>query len=329
MAWTCGTTGEHSRRMLKKARLLTRPTLAVISPARPESAKTDSSPWDAPCPKQGRSERLQMLLPSLLVYVVLWMARMSPPLRASSQSPISFSRVAWLILDCARRTSTFLSCAFREQEDDQATLPILLRPRVARAQGTHRAIPSPAGGLFQHPASSVLSLSIRAHSRYDAAMSAKVMTRDQLVPLLQAAQTQGKRIVFTNGCFDLMHVGHTRYLQAAKDLGDLLVVAVNSDASVRSLNKAPDRPIVSEAQRAEVVAALGCVDYVILFNEPDPQSLIAALQPDVLVKGGDWAVERIVGREIVEARGGVIRTIPLVPGVSTTSLIQRIRSTTT
>jgi len=154
------------------------------------------------------------------------------------------------------------------------------------------------------------------------------MTRDQLVLLLQAARTQGKRIVFTNGCFDLMHVGHTRYLQAAKELGDLLVVAVNSDVSVRSLNKAPDRPIVSEAQRAEVVAALGCVDHVILFDEPDPQSLIAVLQPDVLVKGGDWVVERIVGREIVESRGGVVRTIPLVPGVSTTSLIQRIRSTT-
>jgi rfaE bifunctional protein nucleotidyltransferase chain/domain len=159
-------------------------------------------------------------------------------------------------------------------------------------------------------------------------MSVKVMTRDQLVPLLQAARTQGKRIVFTNGCFDLMHIGHTRYLQAAKALGDVLAVGVNSDASVRSLSKAPDRPIVSEAQRAEVVAALGCVDYVILFDEPDPHILIAALQPDVLVKGGDWAVEQIVGREIVEARGGAVRTIPLVPGVSTTSLIERIRSTT-
>jgi len=152
------------------------------------------------------------------------------------------------------------------------------------------------------------------------------MTRDQLAPLLCTAQTQGKRIVFTNGCFDLMHIGHTRYLQAAKDLGDLLVVGVNSDASVKILNKAPDRPIVSDAQRAEVVAALGCVDYVILFNEPDPHSLIAALQPDVLVKGGDWAVERIVGREIVQARGGLVKTIPLVPDISTTSLIQRIRA---
>jgi D-beta-D-heptose 7-phosphate kinase/D-beta-D-heptose 1-phosphate adenosyltransferase len=157
----------------------------------------------------------------------------------------------------------------------------------------------------------------------------KVLTRDQLVPLLQAERTRGKRIVFTNGCFDLMHVGHTRYLQAAKDLGDLLVVGVNGDASVRTLNKAPDRPIVSESQRAEVVAALGSVDYVILFDEPDPHNLIASLQPDILVKGGDWAVERIIGRDIVEARGGVVRTIPLVPGVSTTSIIQRIRSTTT
>ena len=157
-------------------------------------------------------------------------------------------------------------------------------------------------------------------------MFAKVVTRDQLAPLLHTARTQGKRVVFTNGCFDLMHIGHTRYLQAAKALGDVLVVGVNSDTSVRSLNKAPDRPIVSDAQRAEVVAALGCVDYVILFNEPDPQSLIAALQPDVLVKGGDWPVDRIVGREIVEARGGVVKTIPLVPDMSTTSLIQRIRA---
>lgn len=178
-------------------------------------------------------------------------------------------------------------------------------------------------------ASSMLSLSIRVRSRYDANMSAKVMTKDQIAPLLRTEQTQGKRIVFTNGCFDLMHIGHTRYLQAAKDLGDLLVVGVNSDASVKMLKKSPDRPIVSDAQRAEVVAALGCVDYVVLFNEPDPQSLIAAVQPDVLVKGGDWAVERIIGREIVEARGGIVRTIPLVPNMSTTSLIQRIRAQST
>jgi len=160
-------------------------------------------------------------------------------------------------------------------------------------------------------------------------MISKVKQRHELAALLQAHRQEGKRIVFTNGCFDLMHVGHTRYLQAAKDLGDLLVVGVNGDASVKTLNKAPDRPIVSESQRAEVVAALGSVDYVVLFDEPDPHNLIAALQPDVLVKGGDWEVERIIGRDIVEARGGVVRTIPLVPGVSTTSIIKRIRSTTT
>jgi len=157
-------------------------------------------------------------------------------------------------------------------------------------------------------------------------MSDKVMTSRQLAPLLEAARKQKKRIVFTNGCFDLMHVGHTRYLQTAKQLGDLLVVGVNSDASVRSLNKSQDRPIVNEAQRAEVLAALGCVDYVVIFTEPDPLNLITALQPDVLVKGGDWAIDKIVGRDVVEQRGGVVKTIPLVPGMSTTSLIQRIRS---
>jgi D-beta-D-heptose 7-phosphate kinase/D-beta-D-heptose 1-phosphate adenosyltransferase len=158
-------------------------------------------------------------------------------------------------------------------------------------------------------------------------MSDKIMTAAQLGPILERARTQKKRIVFTNGCFDLMHIGHTRYLQQARALGDLLVVGVNSDASVRRLNKGVDRPIVPEAQRAEVLAALGCVDYVVIFSEPDPGELIAALQPDVLVKGGDWALDKIVGRETVEARGGIVTTIPLVPGMSTTSLLQRIRST--
>lgn len=160
-------------------------------------------------------------------------------------------------------------------------------------------------------------------------MTNKIVTKDQLVPLLAEARAQRKRIVFTNGCFDLMHVGHTRYLQAAKALGDLLVVGVNSDGSAKSLNKSPDRPIVSEQQRAEVVAALGCVDYVVLFTEPDPHALISALQPDVLVKGGDWTVERIIGRDVVEGRGGVVKTIPLVPGISTTTIIHRIRSAQT
>jgi D-beta-D-heptose 7-phosphate kinase/D-beta-D-heptose 1-phosphate adenosyltransferase len=157
-------------------------------------------------------------------------------------------------------------------------------------------------------------------------MLEKVVTTAQLVPLLERARAQKQRIVFTNGCFDLLHIGHTRYLEAAKALGTILVVGVNSDSSVRSLSKASDRPIVVEAQRAEVLAALGCVDYVVVFPEPDPLNLITALQPDVLVKGGDWAIDRIVGRDVVEQRGGTVKTIPLVPGMSTTALIQRIRS---
>lgn len=156
----------------------------------------------------------------------------------------------------------------------------------------------------------------------------KVITENKLAPLLEEHRRGKQAIVFTNGCFDLMHIGHTRYLQAARNLGDLLVVGVNSDESVRALKKGSDRPLVPEAQRAEILAALSCVDYVVIFPDPDPGSLIAALQPDILVKGGDWPLDRIVGRDTVEARGGRVQTIPLVPGVSTTTLVQRIRSTT-
>jgi rfaE bifunctional protein nucleotidyltransferase chain/domain len=153
----------------------------------------------------------------------------------------------------------------------------------------------------------------------------KLLSQSELVKALIPRRSQSQRIVFTNGCFDVMHVGHTRYLQAARDLGDLLVVGVNTDRSVRSLNKGSDRPIVPDDQRAEVLAALACVDYVVLFDEPDPGRLIGEIQPDVLVKGGDWAPDKIVGRETVEARGGVVKTIPLVPGVSTTALVKKIR----
>ena len=146
--------------------------------------------------------------------------------------------------------------------------------------------------------------------------------------MLTVLQERGKKIVFTNGCFDLMHVGHTRYLQAARALGDILVVGVNTDTSVRALQKGTDRPIVPDLQRAEVVASLACVDYVVLFAEPDPKNLIMLLEPDVLVKGGDWPLDQIVGREVVEGKGGTVTTIPLIPDISTTTLIQRIRSTT-
>jgi len=156
-------------------------------------------------------------------------------------------------------------------------------------------------------------------------MRNKVKPCADLKKILVERRAKGKKIVFTNGCFDLIHIGHTQYLQAARELGDLLVVGVNSDASVRRLNKGGGRPIVPDAQRAEVLAALACVDYVVLFDEPDPGRLIADLQPDILVKGGDWAPDQIIGREIVESRGGTVRTIPLVPGVSTTALVKKIQ----
>ncbi len=140
---------------------------------------------------------------------------------------------------------------------------------------------------------------------------------------VRTLQRQGKRIVLTNGCFDLLHVGHVRYLAAARALGDALIVAVNSDASVRGL-KGITRPIVSQKERLEVLAALGCVDYLILFGGKTPKKIIASLGPDVLVKGGDWALENIVGREEVERRGGEVARIKSVPGASTTHLIERI-----
>ena len=159
-------------------------------------------------------------------------------------------------------------------------------------------------------------------------MHEKVLSRRDVVSALTAQRSQGRRIVFTNGCFDLMHIGHTRYLQAAKKLGDVLVIGLNTDRSVRSLNKGPGRPIVPDHQRAEVLSALACVDYVVLFDEPDPGRLITEIQPDVLVKGGDWTPDKIVGRETVETRGGVVKTIPLVPGVSTTAIVKKIRGLT-
>jgi len=156
-------------------------------------------------------------------------------------------------------------------------------------------------------------------------MTEKILTASDLEAALRARRARGERIVFTNGCFDLLHIGHTRYLQEAKKLGDCLIVGLNSDASVRTI-KSDGRPIVPQAHRAEVLAALACVDHVVIFDEPDPRHLIASIQPDVLVKGGDWPIERIVGREIVQARGGKVVTIPLVPDASTTTLVQRIKS---
>ena len=151
----------------------------------------------------------------------------------------------------------------------------------------------------------------------------KIISWEQLKEEVKKWQTSGLKVVFTNGCFDLLHIGHIRYLQAAKKYGDKLIVAINSDRSVREI-KGERRPIISENERAEIVAALDCVDRVVIFDEPTPLSLINFLQPDVLVKGTDWPEEKIVGREVVLAKGGKIIRIPVVEGISTTEIIKKI-----
>jgi rfaE bifunctional protein nucleotidyltransferase chain/domain len=154
-------------------------------------------------------------------------------------------------------------------------------------------------------------------------MLSKIKTAGELLPLIDILRAAGKKIVFTNGCFDLIHTGHTRYLAKARSFGDVLIVAVNSDASVRGI-KGERRPINQQDERAETLAALESVDFVIIFDEPDPQGIIRELQPDVLVKGGDWPVEKIVGRDIVEARGGKVVSVPYIDGASTTAIIEKI-----
>jgi D-beta-D-heptose 7-phosphate kinase/D-beta-D-heptose 1-phosphate adenosyltransferase len=154
-------------------------------------------------------------------------------------------------------------------------------------------------------------------------MQTKVKTVEELRPLLAILRAAGKKIVFTNGCFDLIHTGHTRYLAIARSFGDILVVAVNSDASVSTI-KGEQRPINSQQERAEALAALESVDFVTIFSEPDPYKVISELQPDVLVKGGDWPIEKIIGRDVVEARGGKAVNVPFVEGQSTTGIIERI-----
>jgi D-beta-D-heptose 7-phosphate kinase/D-beta-D-heptose 1-phosphate adenosyltransferase len=153
----------------------------------------------------------------------------------------------------------------------------------------------------------------------------KVLSRPALKRRLASLQRSGKRIVFTNGCFDLIHPGHIRYLRAAKRLGDVLVMALNSDDSVRRL-KGSGRPLVPERDRCEVIAALEMVDYVTTFDEDTPYALIKHLQPDVLVKGGDWRSDEIVGADVVRARGGVVRSLPYARGYSTTALVRKIHA---
>lgn len=143
--------------------------------------------------------------------------------------------------------------------------------------------------------------------------------------LAERLRAEGKRIVFTNGVFDILHPGHIRYLQHARSLGDALIVGLNADASVRR-NKGPERPINPEHERAEILEALECVDAVVLFEEDTPDRIIKAIQPDILVKGADWAEDAIVGRDTVEARGGRVVRVPIEKGFSTTEIIRKVKN---
>jgi D-beta-D-heptose 7-phosphate kinase/D-beta-D-heptose 1-phosphate adenosyltransferase len=146
----------------------------------------------------------------------------------------------------------------------------------------------------------------------------------KLAPILKNLQTQGQKVVFTNGVFDLLHLGHVTYLQEARKKGDLLVVGLNSDASVRRI-KGPLKPLLPVEERAEMLLALACVDYATFFEEDDPYNVIKTLRPDVLVKGGDWAIDKMIGGDLVQSWGGQVLNIPVVEGRSTTNLIQMVR----
>ena len=152
----------------------------------------------------------------------------------------------------------------------------------------------------------------------------RVLTRAEAVAWREELGRQGRRLVFTNGVFDILHPGHVRYLAEARRQGDALIVAVNSDRSVRAI-KGPERPVNPEAERAEVITALACVDAAVVFDEDTPHDIIAAIQPDVLVKGADWAHDKIVGRDIVEARGGVVIRVKVEEGHSTTRVIRQVK----
>jgi rfaE bifunctional protein nucleotidyltransferase chain/domain len=157
---------------------------------------------------------------------------------------------------------------------------------------------------------------------FDAAK--KIVGMEEAASRSRGVQSSDGKVVFTNGCFDLLHAGHVRYLGQARAMGDFLIVGLNSDDSVRSLEKSSERPLVPEDQRAEVLAGLAAVDLVVVFKEPTPADIIRTIKPDVLVKGGDWPVEKIVGADDVQARGGRVLSVPLVEGLSTTNLVERI-----
>lgn len=154
----------------------------------------------------------------------------------------------------------------------------------------------------------------------------KILHRDVLKKKLDALRKKGKKIAFTNGCFDILHVGHVRYLREARKTADVLILALNSDASVRSI-KGEKRPLVTETERAEVLSALEFIDFVTIFDELTPLELIKYLKPDVLIKGGDWPEEKVVGRDEVKQWGGRVAIIPEVQGKSTTNIVEKIKTT--
>jgi rfaE bifunctional protein nucleotidyltransferase chain/domain len=156
-------------------------------------------------------------------------------------------------------------------------------------------------------------------------VSGKLKTLDELIKIAAQARRNGKSVVFTNGCFDLLHRGHVHVLRQAKAAGDLLIVAINSDQSVKAI-KGPTRPVAAEIDRLELIAAMEMVDYVILFDEPDPSKLITAIKPNVLAKGGDWGADEVVGADIVERQGGRVLLVPYLKGYSTTEMIERMRN---
>jgi rfaE bifunctional protein nucleotidyltransferase chain/domain len=153
----------------------------------------------------------------------------------------------------------------------------------------------------------------------------RVLMWEQAESAVLTARAEGRRIVFTNGVFDLLHPGHVRYLRHARNLGDMLIVGLNADASVRR-NKGPDRPITPQNERAEVLAALQCVDAVVIFDQDTPAEIVRLVQPDILVKGADWPADQIVGRDTVEARGGRVVLVPVEQGHATSAIVERVRS---
>lgn len=156
-------------------------------------------------------------------------------------------------------------------------------------------------------------------------LKTKTILKEDALRKLNGLRLKGKKIIFTNGCFDILHPGHVDYLTQARDLGDYMILGLNTDNSVKKLNKAPGRPVNDETSRARVLSALACIDAIIFFDEETPYELIKFLQPDILVKGNDYKAEEVVGYDVVKARGGEVITIPLLEGFSTTKLIERLK----